>query len=138
MFCPECKAEYRVGFTSCSDCGVELVDALIEPVPPPEPEPRTERVDAESRGFVSLDDPVEIERFLHMPQAEFAVSVLDGSGIKACIDQEFTGNIAPHFVLMSGGIRLLVAGQDAERALEVLQSSEELSQNDLADEGNDL
>ena len=25
MFCPECKAEYRQGFTRCSDCDVELV-----------------------------------------------------------------------------------------------------------------
>ena len=138
MFCPECKAEYRVGFTTCSDCDVELVDALVEPVPPPEAEPRPERVDAESKEFVNLQNPVEIERFLHMFQAEFAVSVLDGSGIKAYIDQEFTGNIAPYFMLMSGGIRLLVAGQDRERALEVLQSSEELSQNELADQGNDL
>jgi hypothetical protein len=26
MFCPECKAEFRYGFTKCSDCGVALVD----------------------------------------------------------------------------------------------------------------
>lgn len=25
MFCPECKAEYRPGFTRCSDCDVDLV-----------------------------------------------------------------------------------------------------------------
>jgi hypothetical protein len=28
MFCPVCKAEYRPGFTECSDCQVALVDAL--------------------------------------------------------------------------------------------------------------
>ena len=28
MFCPECEAEYREGFTECSDCGVPLVWAL--------------------------------------------------------------------------------------------------------------
>jgi hypothetical protein len=28
MFCPECKAEYRPGFTRCSDCGVDLVYGL--------------------------------------------------------------------------------------------------------------
>lgn len=26
MFCPECKAEYRPGFTHCVDCDVDLVD----------------------------------------------------------------------------------------------------------------
>ena len=28
MFCPKCKAEYREGFTYCSDCGVTLVERL--------------------------------------------------------------------------------------------------------------
>jgi hypothetical protein len=28
MFCPECKVEYRPGFTRCCDCDVDLVGAL--------------------------------------------------------------------------------------------------------------
>jgi hypothetical protein len=28
MFCPVCKAEYRKGFTRCSDCDVDLVETL--------------------------------------------------------------------------------------------------------------
>jgi hypothetical protein len=28
MFCPQCKAEYRRGFTHCSDCDVDLVGDL--------------------------------------------------------------------------------------------------------------
>ena len=28
MFCPECKTEYRPGFTRCSDCDVDLVEVL--------------------------------------------------------------------------------------------------------------
>jgi hypothetical protein len=32
MFCPQCKAEYRTGFTRCSDCDVDLVERLpVEP-----------------------------------------------------------------------------------------------------------
>ena len=31
MFCPECRAEYRPGFTRCSDCDVDLVQELSEP-----------------------------------------------------------------------------------------------------------
>jgi len=30
MFCPECKAEYRSGFTHCVDCDVDLVQELPE------------------------------------------------------------------------------------------------------------
>jgi hypothetical protein len=28
MFCPECQAEYRSGFTHCADCEVGLIDSL--------------------------------------------------------------------------------------------------------------
>jgi hypothetical protein len=31
MFCPQCKAEYRPGFTLCSDCQTDLVEVLPEP-----------------------------------------------------------------------------------------------------------
>ncbi len=44
MFCPNCKAEYRRGFTRCADCDVELVYELsaaaiirIEPIDPGDP-----------------------------------------------------------------------------------------------------
>jgi len=30
MFCPDCEAEYRPGFTRCSDCDVALVERLEE------------------------------------------------------------------------------------------------------------
>jgi hypothetical protein len=30
MFCPVCKAEYRFGFTKCSDCVVDLVEHLSD------------------------------------------------------------------------------------------------------------
>lgn len=37
MFCPVCKAEYRTGFTHCSECDAELVERL-EDAPPPDGE----------------------------------------------------------------------------------------------------
>ena len=30
MFCPNCKVEYRPGFTKCSDCGADLVEHLSD------------------------------------------------------------------------------------------------------------
>lgn len=41
MFCPQCKAEYRPGFTHCTDCDVDLVEAL----------PITSETDAETKGL---------------------------------------------------------------------------------------
>lgn len=69
-------------------------------------------------------EPVEVARFHDVRQAEFAASVLQGSGIEAFIDQPFTGNIAPHFMLNRAGIRLFVAAESKEPALEVLASIE--------------
>ena len=33
MFCPQCKAEYRQGFTHCADCDVDLIDSLLPESP---------------------------------------------------------------------------------------------------------
>lgn len=33
MYCPQCRVEYRDGFTECSDCHIPLSDGT----PPPEP-----------------------------------------------------------------------------------------------------
>ena len=39
MICPECKAEYREGYTKCADCEVELVDTIaLENEEPSKPE----------------------------------------------------------------------------------------------------
>jgi hypothetical protein len=36
LFCPQCRVEYREGFTECSDCRVPLTDRLPEPETPEE------------------------------------------------------------------------------------------------------
>lgn len=36
MICPQCNAEYRDGYTHCSDCDIDLV----APSPPPGPDER--------------------------------------------------------------------------------------------------
>jgi hypothetical protein len=43
MFCPQCKSEYRPGFTRCVDCDV----ALVEKLPEPDPATGTERSDSQ-------------------------------------------------------------------------------------------
>lgn len=68
--------------------------------------------------------PVEIARFLDIRQAQLALSVLNGSGIEGYLDQPYTGSIAPHYMLGSGGIRLFVRPEDAHRATLLLNIPE--------------
>lgn len=74
---------------------------------------------------MSSEDIVEVARFIDVRQAELARSVLEGSGIECYLDQPYTGSIAPHYMLGSGGVRLMVRASELERAKEVLDSLEE-------------
>jgi hypothetical protein len=56
MFCPLCKAEYREGFTRCSDCETDLVASLDSSASPA----RREGPSLAWRG----DDPVAFGRVL--------------------------------------------------------------------------
>jgi len=58
MFCPQCKAEYRQGFTHCADCDVDLVWEL--PKTAIEVRPEEQPVDPNENPFCSFwkgEDP---------------------------------------------------------------------------------
>ncbi|HVR44693.1 MAG TPA: DUF2007 domain-containing protein [Thermoanaerobaculia bacterium] len=78
------------------------------------------------------DEPVLIARYIDVRQAEFALSILEGSGIDGFLDQPYTASIAPHYMLGSGGVRLFVRLEDRDRALEVLADSGEIAAEDDA------
>lgn len=52
MFCPQCKAEYRHGFTRCADCDVDLVYALEDAPGAPETGTRELRTQEESLRII--------------------------------------------------------------------------------------
>lgn len=59
MFCPECRDEFREGFTSCGRCNVDLVDQLPEEgatQPTSEAAPAGPLQFVEYCGFLSLDE----------------------------------------------------------------------------------
>jgi hypothetical protein len=70
--------------------------------------------------------PTVVARFLDLREAEMALSVLEGSGLEAWLDQPFTASIAPHYMFGFGGIALYVRERDVERAKDVLGTEEDL------------
>ena len=55
-WCPECKAEYREGFTRCSDCKADLVEKL-DPAKPEEKDKKRE----EWAFLATIEDDREID-----------------------------------------------------------------------------
>lgn len=65
MFCPECGVEYRLGFSTCSDCEAELV--AEQPAPP-----------NEAVRDIDLVEVLKVENLVALGLAE---SILEEAGI---------------------------------------------------------
>ena len=99
MYCPQCKTEYRNGFSKCADCDVDLIPELS-----PEPEP--------SEEYVVL---IDIKTFSSRQDAELAKGFLASNGIDAVVSGDDYGGIHPG-LSFSTGVRLLVKEEDVEEA----------------------
>jgi hypothetical protein len=70
MYCPNCRSEYRAGFTRCNDCDVALVAEV-----PPEEEPEfvdlVEVLSTADAGQISLIKSIlDAEEIPFLPQGE--------------------------------------------------------------------
>ena len=118
MFCPKCKAEYRVGFLRCSDCHVDLVDHLPIEKPAPEPEPATA---FDARRFEPDPELVVIRTFQNSLDADLAKSVLDAAGID-CVIRGSQHTPYHAGIALSQGLELIVRAEDAEDADRILDT----------------
>lgn len=100
MFCPECRTEYREGFTVCADCGTALVPEL-----PPEP---PAEIPSEGADFE------EVLGYMDEGIVAIVKSLLDEEEIDYYIAGEFSIPRGPDQ-------RLMVRKDQAERAKEILE-----------------
>ncbi len=113
MFCPNCGAEYREGFTSCSACEVPLVS---------EPPDRKEPV------FKNL---VTVYEAGNLAILSFAKSILESGGIdyyckgEGIQDLFGAGRLGTGYNPVLGPVQIQVAEEDAEKAKEILDQIEE-------------
>jgi len=101
MYCPKCNAEYREGFTTCADCGANLVEGQ-----PPEPE-----------DGVRYVDMVEVFSTYNPDDIAVIKSVLDGEDIHYYFQGENTNML----VAAGAYARLLVQADQVERVRDILQ-----------------
>ena len=122
MFCPQCKAEYRVGFLRCSDCGVELVEHL------PVEKPQTAEEDSrrfEANRFEPEVQFVVIRTYQNVIEANLGKSALDAAGIPSILSD----SVARQYISVALPLQLLVRVEDAEDAQKILDM-------DVTDETN--
>jgi len=107
-WCPECGAEFREGFTRCSECGVLLVNE-----PPPETEQPAE----------PGPEWVEVAGYTTVEEARLAQGLLEEQGIPAeVVDKHVVLNPFPQ--VDEAEVLLLVAPADLDRADAVLAEAE--------------
>jgi hypothetical protein len=118
MFCPQCKAEYRVGFVRCSHCDAELVGHL----PVDGSSPGTE-VPGGFTDYPLQSEPelVVIRTYQRGVDADLAKSVLEAAGIPSMIRGDAGRRYYYGYGLaLKTGIELLVRAEDVEDAEKIL------------------
>lgn len=102
MFCPECRTEYREGFSVCADCNVDLVDSI-----PPIPEP----------AFIDFK---EVLGTYNPADVAFLKSLLESEGIQYFFKGENFMNVRP----LADPVRLMVRADQVDDAIELLENVE--------------
>lgn len=114
MYCPECRSEYREGFSRCADCEV----ALVETLPPLETTPHP---DLHLVTVLEVGDPSLLA---------VAESLLQEQGIPYSKSNEqlqdlfAMGRLGAGFNPITGPILLQVPEEHAETALQILEDLE--------------
>ncbi len=98
MFCPDCKAEYRDGFTVCADCHVDLIETL-----PIEPEPEF----LDFKEVLATYNPADVA---------FIKSLLESEGIQYFFKGENFMYVRP----LADPARLMIRSDQVHDAVELL------------------
>ena len=72
-----------------------------------------------------MPGPVCIKVYNYRHEALRAVEILKSHGIEAMIRADDAGGMRPDLVMHTGGVKLIVIEEAADRALEILESFED-------------
>ncbi len=114
MICPNCKAEYREGYTVCVDCEVPLVETLPADE---QPEPEIELVTVFDTG-----EPADVLVAKSLLEAEGIEFFAKDEGVQ---DLFGAGRLGSGFNTMAGQVEIQVRPEDADRARQLLERLDE-------------
>lgn len=107
MFCPNCGAEYREGFTHCSDCQVDLVERLPD---------EQATVDGKISDNLRLVPILETDNLADVINIKL---LLDSEGIEYILQGDTMNFVRPVYPVV-----LLVREDEADRVKELLKAIE--------------
>ena len=113
MFCPQCRVEYRPGFTHCADCDVDLVSAL----PQDEKPTSSERPSGSLRTLWEGEDLALYESLLDALEAAGIGYFDQPLGIYPGVRRRDPFPIQP---MARFGYQVAVLSSDLERARQIL------------------
>lgn len=106
MYCPQCRVEYREGFTECADCRVPLLAGTPPPEPPDPFDPSLGTVVVmETRDAVQL---------------AMAKGLLDDSGIPFVLQGRITTLVTDVDPFLQKNVRIVVPRDRETEARELL------------------
>jgi hypothetical protein len=114
MICPQCHAEYRAGFTRCSDCDIALVDHL----PPVESGVEPELEPTEESDYVAV---ATVQGQLEEDQIR---AFLESNDIPCEVRGGMFRNVYPVNIDGIGAIEILVPKDLVDRALDLLEKAD--------------
>jgi hypothetical protein len=118
--CPNCGEKIEAGFEVCWSCG-SSPEGVVDPGFRPETDGVISAADFEREQRERTEERlVTVAEYLGQAEAHLIRSRLEAEGIHAYLDNELT--IAMDWLLSNaiGGVKVLVAEKDAERARAVL------------------
>jgi len=109
MICPRCGADYREGFSRCSDCDVDLVAV-----------PDSTNASTEPLALVSTDARlVVLASFPSEFEAQVALAALQSAGLAAMLRADNEGALNAGLTF-TRGVQLLVLEEDTAAARQAL------------------
>jgi hypothetical protein len=124
LFCPNCKLEYRAGFTRCADCDVDLIAALPK------------AAEAQEVGVHDLRTPIVLRRGVSVPDAAVIREALKVARIRfntRRASAEIVADGTPSYEFWINAEDRPNAQSVLESALEAADSSEPPANGESAD-----